>query len=66
MLEHRLRRRPNIETILGNVSFFMGIHHPTQQTRDIEPLLVQCWSTVYDAGPTLNQQWLNVSCLLGS
>ena len=37
----------------------------SQQTRDIEPLLVQCWSTVYDAGPTLNQQWLNVSCLLG-
>ena len=36
-----------------------------QQTRYIEPLLVQCWSTVYDAGPTLNQQWLNVSCLLG-
>ena len=30
----------------------------------IEPLLFQCWSTVYDAGPTLNQQWLNVSCLL--
>ena len=26
-----------------------------QQTRDIEPLLVQCCSTVYDAGPTLNQ-----------
>ena len=36
-----------------------------QQTRDIEPLLFQCWSTVYDAGPTLNQQWLNASCLLG-
>ena len=34
--------------------------------RNIEPLLVQCWSTVYDAGPTLNQQWLNVSCLPGS
>ena len=27
-----------------------------QQTRDNHPLLVQCWSTVYDAGPTLNQQ----------
>ena len=36
----------------------------SQQTRDIEPLLDQCWSTVYDAGPTLIQQWLNVSCLL--
>ena len=36
------------------------------QTRAIEPLLVQCWSSVYDAGPTLNQQWLNGSCLLVS
>ena len=23
-----------------------------------------CWSTVYDAGPTLNQHWFNVLCLL--
>ena len=26
----------------------------------------QCWFTIYDPGPTLNQQWDNVSCLLGS
>ena len=36
---------------------------PAQQTRDIAPLLVQCWSIVYDAGPTLNRQWVNVSCV---
>ena len=36
-----------------------------QQTRDIEPLLVQCWPAVYDVGPTLNQQRFNVACLLG-
>ena len=35
-----------------------------QKTRDIHPLLAQCWSSVYDAGSTLSQQWLNVSCLL--
>ena len=29
----------------------------SQQTRDIHPLLLQCWASVYDAGPTLNQQW---------
>ena len=29
------------------------------------PLLVQCGPTVYDAGPTLIQRWLNGSCLLG-
>ena len=27
--------------------------------------LKKCWSTVYDAGPTLNQHWFNVVCLLG-
>ena len=36
-----------------------------QQTRDIEPLLVQCWASVVDGGPTLNQQWLNLSSSLG-
>ena len=38
---------------------------PSHQTRDIETLLLQCWATVYDAGQTLKQQWLNVSWLLG-
>ena len=37
----------------------------TQQTRDIEPMLVQCWASVVDDGPALNQHWVNVSCLLG-
>ena len=37
----------------------------SRQTRDIEPLLDQCWASVVDGGPTLNQQWLNVSCLVG-
>ena len=38
----------------------------SQQTRYIEPLLVQCWPAVYDVGPTMNEQWLNVSCLWDS
>ena len=37
----------------------------SQQTRDIHPRLIQCWSTVCDAGPTLYQHWVNVSRLLG-
>ena len=24
-----------------------------------------CWASVADGGPTLNQRWVNVSCLLG-
>ena len=33
-------------------------------TRDVVPMLVQCWATVYYADPTLNQHWLNVRCFL--
>ena len=36
-----------------------------QQTRDIYPMLKQCWSTVYNASPTLVQHWVDVSCFLG-
>ena len=32
----------------------------------VDPVLVWGWPTVYDAGPTLKQHWLNVSCLQGS
>ena len=37
----------------------------TQQTRDVHQMLVQCWASVADGGPTLHQHWVNVSCLLG-
>ena len=37
----------------------------TQQTRGIYPKLFQCWHTVFDAGPTLEQHWVNAPCLLG-
>ena len=32
-------------------------------TRYTDPLLVQCWASVADDGPTLNQHWAGVSCL---
>ena len=34
-------------------------------TQDIDPMLGQRWTSVYNAGPTLPQHWINVSCLLG-
>ena len=37
----------------------------SQQTRDVGPVLDWCWATVCDGGPTSNQHWFNVSCLLG-
>ena len=38
----------------------------TQQTRDIDPMLDQCWASVVDGGQTLVQHWVDVSFLLGS
>ena len=31
------------------------IHPTSQQTQDVESMLVKRWSTVYDVGPTSNQ-----------
>ena len=36
-----------------------------QKTRDIEQMLPECWANVCDVGPTLQQNLVNVSCLLG-
>ena len=36
--------------------------HPSN---GVQPMLVQCWATVVDGGPTLNQHWLDTSYLLG-
>ena len=73
MLGQRRRRWANIIPALSQCFIVAGtclsllymIVRAPQQTRDIVPMLVQCWFTVYDAGPTLNQQRDNVSCLLG-
>ena len=37
----------------------------TRRTRYAYPMLVQCRVSVADAGPTSDQHWANVSCLLG-
>ena len=42
-----------------------GIHNNTQLTQgDVESMLVQRLSTIYDVGPTLSQLWFNVLSLL--
>ena len=33
----------------------------SQQIRDVDPLLVERWSSVADAGPTFKQQRVNIS-----
>ena len=34
------------------------------QTRGIHPMMFWCWTTVFDAGPTLKQHWVIVPCFL--
>ena len=58
------------------VSVHTHVHHETYTTgrtrvytlqiRDVSPMLVQCWASVADSGPTLNQHWRTVSSLLGN
>ena len=38
---------------------------PAKMGRGIEPMLYQCWASVVDGGPALEQHWVDVSCLLG-
>ena len=33
----------------------------TQQTRYINPILIQCWASVVNGGPALDQHWIDVS-----
>ena len=33
---------------------------------DAGPSLFHCWASVYDAGPTVKQQWSSVSCSVGN
>ena len=42
----------------------LDFHH-SQRTQDVESMFVWRWSSVVDGGPTLNQHWFNVLCLLG-
>ena len=42
---------------------WLNVSQPAQY---VGPILIQFWSTVYDAGPKLNQHMANVLCLLGS
>ena len=38
----------------------------TLSKHDVDPMLVQCWLTICDAGPASSQHWFNASCLLGA
>ena len=43
-----------------------NMHATTQQTQDVESMLVSRWYGVANLGPRLNQHWYNVLCMLGT
>ena len=51
--------------LLAGTFIYVILCTTTQLTRAIHTRLVQCWASVVDGGPALNQPWVNVSCLLG-
>ena len=55
-----------IESRYISLSFLKHVPHciVSQSARYIDPMLVQCWAIVCDAGPTLYHHWVNVSYLL--
>ena len=56
------RHQPNVSRDLG-ISTVTRIIKTNPQ--DFDPMLVWCWTTVFDGCPASNQHWLKVSCLLG-
>ena len=50
---------------IRDMSYDKSLHHAVYPV-NAEPMLIQCWPTDSGARPTLNQAWVNVSCLLGS
>ena len=58
------RLRTRVIFIIG-LKVSVGDQSGSPANRNFEPMLVWCWATVCDAGPTWNQHWLNMSCLLG-
>ena len=61
---------PRVRIIGGDlqnhVSFLTLVVYRPTKTRYVAPMMVQCWSTVYDAGPTLTHHWGSLSYLLES
>ena len=45
-------------------SFHHHLLYIFAQTRSIHQMLFQCWSTAFDAGPSLKQHWVIVPCFL--
>ena len=51
-------------SVLSGIYYSVLVRN-TPSKHDVDPMLVQCWPTIRNAGSTSNQHWFNASCLLG-
>ena len=71
MSEREGRKNPTASTLQARCFIHYSIPANTDHlynirtTRNVDPMVGWCWPTVFDAGQTLTQHWVNVSCLLG-
>ena len=66
-INHRAWRGLMIDVLMSTLFFFMSSREVvTQQTRDVDPVLVWYWSSVEDSGPAFPQHWMNTLCSLGT
>ena len=56
-----------IMAFLSCIGGYVGIvfRPPSQQTRGLGLVFVECWAIVPDAAPTLKQHWAGVFCFQG-
>ena len=52
------------DTVTTNKTTIIYTEITAQQTQDVESMFVWRWSSVVDGGPTVNQHWFTVLCLL--
>ena len=71
MLGQRRRRWSNVTAALIQCLVFAGLFMSYWlldttfiHSKDNDPMLVHCWDSVVDGGPTLIRHWVNVLCLL--
>ena len=55
-----------IKLLLCKLTGTLIVHPVTRQTRNVDPMFVQSWATVHDAGPTLIQNSVNYLCVFGT
>ena len=62
-----MSRKSGRQYITLHCELYIAHTATTQQpTRCLQPMVIYCWATVADGGPTINHHWIHVAYLHGS